>query len=347
MSAYCLTLSRRLTKFATEREALRNLGLDYFDIFFSPAAGPRYFVTAGFERVFLRTPITTPKYFVAASSGALRFTSLLCSKYTGVDLFAKFEHELCKFSISYKDTPQQLATKLRELFSGYTHDLVEQLLNDSQHRVCIFVSQVHDWIATTPRMGAAFAASLLGNFAHSGAQNLLYRRLCFYTGDKPPNTVIDSTKVEFYPLTHENFHTVLVASAAIPFRVASPRHMPGVGDGVFVDGGLGDYMMNVQVRKNALLLSHTSRVYRTWMDTLVPYRKLPDDDFEYVSVLHPRKEFVGSLADKRIPSRMDWDRYANRPELRYKLWQDCIQRSVEHFPRNLLDDALIELRNSR
>lgn len=208
----------------------------------------------------------------------------------------------------------QVGRNLAKLFEGYTPALVDQLLNDPQHSVCIFVSQLRPWVSTASRtvQYGAFALSICGNYASTSAQRLLYKRLCFYSGDPPSPGVISALpgEVEFHPLTPQNFHSVLHATAAIPFRVAPPDHMPGVGPGLFVDGGLGDYMVNSHmVERPALLVSHTPRVQATWMDTLVPYRSPPQSVFDNLSVLFPSPEFVRALPGGRLPSVRDWETY--------------------------------------
>mmetsp|Transcript_20099 Transcript_20099/g.34614 ORF Transcript_20099/g.34614 Transcript_20099/m.34614 type:complete len:377 (+) Transcript_20099:113-1243(+) len=351
---YALRLSSSLKDDQQERERLESEGLNYFDVFFGPATGPRFLATAGFERAFLDTKPTRNKYFVGGSAGALRFTALLFSRLTGQDYLTPFINAYCNIRYETGDPAARITGELDKVLDVLVRpSAVDALLRDHEHRLLVFVSRIRPWSAALYERSPhahllSYLPFLFSNFVHPPSTPLLFERLCFYSGPTldpaylfRPHPVTDPV---FIRLTADNFRAVLRASCSIPRIILPVTNIPGVGDGCYVDGGLGDYQLNSCVaHKPALLLSHRRSVKATWFDNFVPLRAPPPNFFQHVSVIYPTSHFLRSLPACKVPAKRDWEDLAHDPARRIRNWTAAAHASTHAFPStSLLRNCLLD-----
>eukprot|EP00741_Cyanophora_paradoxa_P000006 tig00000017_g6.t1 len=365
---YRLRLSQALSLSRLERERLAERGLDYFNapavapapfevgVFFGPASGPKFCATAGFEHAARHAELTGRKYFIGASAGALRFTALLLSRMFNQDITSVFEERYAGIRYAKGDLPPRTTAEFgRTLDALCEPERVAALLSpENPHSLCILVSRVKEWAGSLSPVLQKLAGTpfLIGNYAGAAGarlQVLLYERLCFYTGPEPPSALLhrvqnSPVELQFYRLTPENFRPALHASCAIPFIIEPVTEIPGTGPGLYIDGGLADYQLNVAVEAPALLLSHSRNVKATWMDVWVPGKRPHPACFEHCSVVWPGADLVGAFPGGSVPTKRDWERWAG-PDLeheRIRRWLGSIQKSREAWPADLLAGCSVE-----
>lgn len=99
---------------------------------------------------------------------------------------------------------------------------------------------------------------------------------------------------------------MLHATTCVPFvseRCTYIHGAPDKGHGLFFDGALSDYHINLAALPGhpVLLLNDSPRVKQTVFDVLVPWRRAPRALLVRCSVLYPTAAFAAALPDKALP----------------------------------------------
>jgi hypothetical protein len=104
------------------------------------------------------------------------------------------------------------------------------------------------------------------------------------------------------------------------------RNIEGAGIGVFRDGGLLDYHIDLpfDLRPGALVLCphFLPRIIPGWFDRFAPWRRA-----QYGArtvVIAPTDRFIAGLPNKKIPCRKDFWAYAGRDDERKKAWKKAV-----------------------
>ena len=178
-----------------------------------------------------------------------------------------------------------------------------------------------------------------GNFIHRRLLGWFFQRGLFYDPrHMPPFAGMQDLPMQRIPLTPENMGQGLLASGSIPWVMAGVTNIPGAPQGVYRDGGVIDYHMDLPFLKNqrdgiVLFPHYQERVVPGWFDKQIPWRKPRPANRENILLLVPSPAFVESLPDKKIPDRNDFYTHKGRDKERMGKWK----RSVE-MSRRLVDE---------
>ncbi|KAI8810977.1 hypothetical protein BJ742DRAFT_799390 [Cladochytrium replicatum] len=337
----------------TEQLRLQRQGLDYFNVFFGPASGPRIFTTCGFEKAvraaWSQGRFRDEKWLVGASASSLRFAALIASIATNRNITNQIKEHFCEMMYKHGDTTAVLRPMMEEMYRiAAPEEALDAILGHQNLRLAILVGNVREPYRSWPEWGfrAAFLSYAIGNVVHPEALRGLLSRVCFYTGNEPPtfleNGLGGKEGIEFVRLTKENLYPVFHATTCIPFVQEPIEYIPGYGKGHFIDGAATDYMLN------SILTSQTHRglllsdkfdgvVRRTAFDIYVPWRNLPPEFRSHCSVVCPDPSFIDTLPERKMPNVGDWFKreYIERPALRQENWKATYNLSTRNFVEGL------------
>ncbi|KNC99759.1 uncharacterized protein SPPG_09257 [Spizellomyces punctatus DAOM BR117] len=285
----------------TERQSLESADLDYFSIYIAPASGPSGLTTTGFEsrikNLYAKSKLSGTKWLVGSSTGAMRFMALIGSLVsTERNLTEELMKHYCWMQYNAGDTPQILRPMMDQLYRLVAPpDLMSDILTHPQFRLAIIVSNIRDSYQQLPdwALRAVLGCYAVGNLVNERALTGLCERIVFYSGDEVPKFLANGfggeNNTRFVKLVKENVYEVLHGTTCIPFVQERCESIPGAGEGLYLDGALTDYMLNVQFTDpshRALLLSDqpTSNVYPTALDAMFRWRTVPISYLEHCSI---------------------------------------------------------------
>jgi hypothetical protein len=143
--------------------------------------------------------------------------------------------------------------------------------------------------------------------------------------------------LERTPLTATNLAASIRASGAIPLVLHGVHNIDGAPAGVYRDGGIIDYHLDLptSVGGKLTLYPHFYDYLKPgWFDKRLPWRRHRPEHVDKTIVICPSAEFVAGLPNARIPDRTDFQTMS--PELRRKVWRSVVA-ACEALAEDLVD----------
>ncbi len=143
-------------------------------------------------------------------------------------------------------------------------------------------------------------------------------------------------------LTPQNLRSALLASGSIPMVMEAVRDIPGAAPGVYRDGGLLDYHLDLPYTAPGVILypHFIDRVVPGWFDKTIPWRKHNAEQLRDVLLLAPSPEYLERLPHRKLPDRKDFNRYVYDNDGREAYWRKAMSESQR------LGDEFLELADS-
>ncbi|MBD3657302.1 MULTISPECIES: patatin-like phospholipase family protein [Marinobacter] len=140
-------------------------------------------------------------------------------------------------------------------------------------------------------------------------------------------------------LTRDNLLPALLASASIPLVMSGVRNIPGAPEGVYRDGGLLDYHLDLPYEQPGVILypHFTDRVVPGWFDKSLPWRRGDATRLQDVLLVAPSPAYLETLPDRKLPDRKDFERYLGDDAGRERAWRRAVAES------DRLGDEFMEL----
>lgn len=341
-----------------------NSFLRFYSYFFLPAAGPKAFVSSGFEQLMLEElhrmkgeeVVEDEKtwHLIAGSTGALRALALITSTISTKDHTALLKDQFCNMYYGHGMTGEDLHPMMVQAFEiAAPSKLLPQALGHSRLRVAIMVCRIRYFTHLSTILMRLFFVLLwtLNLFSHK-LLSLFVERLCFYSGPSPPRDLDTDTPVLFFPLTEENTHQILHATTCIPFISRPCTYISGLGRGIYLDGGVTDYYLNTGLDASddeihGLLLADiepsNKRIPRSALDALNPFFALgagrqSDDRFSSICTIRPSSRFVEALPAATLPSVNDWfnSDFIREPAKRQESWNHAFELSRREWAKSFI-----------
>lgn len=154
----------------------------------------------------------------------------------------------------------------------------------------------------------------------------------------PVSSLVDFPSHEV-PLSRDNLLPALLASASIPLVMSGVRNIPGAPEGVYRDGGLLDYHLDLPYQQPGIILypHFTDRVVPGWFDKTLPWRRGDASRLQDVVLVSPSPDYLATLPDRKLPDRKDFEKYAGDDAGRERAWRRAIAES------DRLGDEFLEL----
>ena len=154
----------------------------------------------------------------------------------------------------------------------------------------------------------------------------------------PVSSLVDFPSHEV-PLSRDNLLPALLASASIPLVMSGVRNIPGAPEGVYRDGGLLDYHLDLPYQQPGIVLypHFTDRVVPGWFDKTLPWRRGDASRLQDVVLVSPSPDYLATLPDRKLPDRKDFEKYVGDDAGRERAWRRAILES------DRLGDGFLEL----
>lgn len=135
----------------------------------------------------------------------------------------------------------------------------------------------------------------------------------------------------------------LLASASIPMVMSGVVNIPGAPAGLYRDGGLLDYHLDLPYQQPGVVLypHFTDRIIPGWFDKPLPWRKSNASHVQDVLLVSPSADYLASLPNGKLPDRRDFEKYLGDDVGREKSWRRAIAESER------LGDDFMELVEKR
>lgn len=189
------------------------------------------------------------------------------------------------------------------------------------------------------------AASALANLLHRSQIRWFYQRtLLHHPAGRLPLAEERAFATRAVPLQQNNIKAALMASGAIPLIMKGIPGIPGAPPGVYRDGGIIDYHLDLPFRPKTpgiVLYPHfIDRIIPGWFDKHLSWRRATADNLADMLLISPTPDFIKSLPNQKIPDREDFKHYFQRDDDRIAAWYTVARQSRQ------LAEAFLEVCNS-
>lgn len=317
------------------RAHIMESGLQPSDVHLIPGAagGPKALGIQGLDMALFGhwlPQAPQPRSLVGASIGSWRFASVcLPDPVAGLQRLGElYTTQRFPKGISVAEISRRCAQMLDDLLDGQDDYL---LSNPIYHLNIMVVKALRSLQQDHPRslglgLGGVVGANLLGrrHLRHWFERVIIHdERL------HPPLDKMQDFITSFVSLSRDNLRPALLASGSIPMVMEAVRHIPGASEGVFRDGGLLDYHLDLPWRTPGVVLypHFINRVVPGWFDKGLPWRKANAGQIGDVLLVAPSATYLARLPYGKLPDRKDYRRFINDDQGRETYWRRAMSES--------------------
>jgi len=313
------------------------------------SGGAKWLVLSQLDRVIvdrILPALTTPVHLVGSSIGSWRFACYAQDR--PLDAITRFEEAYLEQR--YSDAPdiQEITTRSREILSEILgkHG-PEEILSHPVLRTHVITVRAKS-IAASERpmvLGASLLLAASANvISRKSLGTLFVRSIFFDSRDLPPFHGVQGFPLEQTKLTPDNLADSIRASGSIPLVLSGVRDIAGAPAGVYRDGGIIDYHLDLPTSaddKLTLFPHFYDYLKPGWFDKKLEWRRNRPESIDRTVLVCPSPEFVEKLPNRKIPDRTDFQTMT--PELRRKVWRSVVaecERMADEFNEVLEMDRL-------
>ncbi len=298
------------------------------------SGGPKWLVLAGMDRVLpdFIGKRKDPLFLIGSSIGSWRMAAL--AQRNPVTAVETFEEAYISQSYSAKPDIHEVTRELYRVMDNYLDgDSIDHILSHPFMRSNIVaVRSLSMGKSDIALIQLAFlSAAALSNLISRRLLKCYYRRALFFDSrEESPFIGMNDFPIDRAPLTRENFRKVLQASGSIPLVMEGVREISGAPAGVYRDGGIIDYHLDIPFNvgpEEIVLYPHFfGHIVPGWFDKALK-RRPSSANMENVVLVAPSDEFVKSLPIGKIPDRKDFKLFLGRDDERVRYWKEVASRS--------------------
>ncbi len=297
------------------------------------AGGPKWLVLYHLDRLMLSGFFGhggAPVDFIGSSIGAWRFAAWCQDDAAGA--LDRFRDAYIHQRYDQRPTPAEVTAESRRVMEDYIDDVgVEQILANPSRRLNILVVKCRHLVACEDkvRMGLGLAAAAGANAIRRTFLKYFFHR-CLFGDPRHPLPLDGGGALPFtrYPLKSGNFKDALLASGSIPLVMSGVRAIADADGGVYRDGGMIDYHLNLPYRLppgELVLMPHFSgKVIPGWLDKPLRWRRPAKVNMDQVVMIAPAPELVARLPGAKIPDRTDFKIFFQKNEERFAAWKEAL-----------------------
>ena len=299
------------------------------------SGGAKWLVLSQLDRVVageILPRLEAPVHTIGTSIGAWRFAC-----YTQRDPLAaidRFEEAYVEQTYSEKPDRAEITRKSTEILHEVIPDAeVGFMLEHPVLRMHVMTVRSRHALASesTPVLLAGLMTTASLNAVSRRSLGLFFERALFHDErDRPPFLGLEGFPLQEVPMTTENLKRVVLATGSIPLVLEGVADVPGAKPGVYRDGGVIDYHLDLphsHDERLALYLHFYDYLKPGWFDKKLGWRQASAENTANTLLVSPSAEFVASLPYGKIPDRHDFADYPERE--RIQAWREVVNACEE------------------
>lgn len=341
-------MKNNLTVLAGKRalEILRDGGLkpEMVHVVAGAAGGPKWLALNGLDRAIFSSWLTGsdhPVFLIGSSIGAWRFAAIAQGMESGA--YDRFERAYLDQRYSLNPTAAEVTGGSARVMDAFLDNKgIQAVLSNTRFRLSIMTVRCRGPFSRDERytLGPSMLLAALANVLSRKLLGLFFSRALFFDPRTlPPFFDLNGFPLQRVPLMQENMSSALLASGSIPLIMEGVKNPAGASPGVYRDGGIIDYHLDIPFGSGGLVLfpHYTDHIVPGWLDKMLMWRKPSPANQENVVVVCPSASFVERLPYGKIPDRDDFISFRSRDVERVAFWKKAIDAS------RALGDEFLEL----
>ncbi len=327
----------RLHFFAGSRalEKIRDNGLQPDDIMTmtGAAGGPKWLILGGLDQALFSSWFKMrrkPLFLVGSSSGAWRFA--MVAQDDPIEAVNRFADAYTNQFYTDNPTREDIHFEAwRILKTAIPPKTAERILKHPFLRIAIVAVRCNGLAAKETKLiqMAGMLVAMAVNTIHRRGLGLFFKRFIFHDSrNRPPIRQTGAFPPHWVPLTSASLPQALLASGSIPLMMPGVTTIEGAPAGIYRDGGVIDYHMNLPWKVNGgivLFTHYTDRIIPGWLDKKFSWRHPTEAESADVLMVAPTRQFLASLPYGKIPDRNDFYQLKGNDRLRVAYWQEAFE----------------------
>jgi len=313
------------------------------------SGGAKWLALSQLDRAILQTIVPrlqSPVHLIGSSIGSWRFAC-----YGQADPLAAIDRfELAYLEQHYSPDPDidEITVKSREIIDFIMRENgVSQALSHPVLRPHVLAVRAKHLVATEApvALGAGLMAAATLNVVSRRSLGLFFERALFYDErNVPPCFDANGFPMQQVPLTPENYKDAIVASGSIPMVLKGVRNIAGARPGVYRDGGVIDYHLDLPQSapdKLTLFPHFYGHITPGWFDKKLSWRRPNPINIDRTILVSPSDEFVAALPLSKIPDRRDFVDFSSLERKRnWRIVVKACERMADEFVEVIERDQL-------
>jgi hypothetical protein len=301
------------------------------------AGGPKWLVLYGMDKAITSwLPVKRKNllYLTGSSIGAWRFAAY--ASRNNKKSLERFRETYLGQKYSERPDADEVSNETERIMNVYLNEkAAEEILSHPYIRLNFFAVKCFNLLKSSNKvaLSSGLAAVTVMNFFSRKNIKYFFNRALFYDPrNKPPYFDMNDFPIQRIPLTKKNLKPALMASGSIPLVMKGIENITGAEKGVYRDGGLIDYHLDIPHTgdDNGLVLfpHYTSDIIPGWFDKMISFRKPSAENFKNVLFIAPSAEFIKKLPFGKIPDRNDFINFKGRDSDRINYWSSASEAGI-------------------
>jgi hypothetical protein len=306
------------------------------------SGGAKWLVLSQLDRVIIDRvlpKLAAPVYLVGSSIGTWRFACY--AQRDPAAAIDRFEEAYLEQRYSERPDADEITARSAEILEHVlSADGAREILTNPVLRTNVITVRARHIAASEwrPALGAGLAVAATSNIVSRRSLGAFFVRSLFYDSrDLPPFFDTGGFPLERTPLTEENLAASVRASGSIPLVLRGVRDIAGAPRGVYRDGGIIDYHLDLPTSpdgKLTLFPHFFSYLKPGWFDKNLGWRRHRPENIDRTVLICPSADFVSRLPNGKVPDRTDFQ--TMEPAYRRKVWRNVVA-ACEALADELLD----------
>ena len=299
------------------------------------SGGAKWLVLSQLDRVIaerILPKLDYPVHLIGSSIGSWRHACYAQSNpLAAID---RFESVYLNQTFSANPDRQEITDKGREVLQHvFGEQGAQEIVSHPVLRTHILA--VRSGVLTSSDskwlLGIGLAAVAAANLVSRRTLGIFFSRGLFYDArDLPPFFDMKGFPMERIILSKDNIIDAVQASGSVPLVIAGVENIEGAPNGVYRDGGLIDYHLDLPLSppgRLTLFPHFFERLIPGWFDKKLRWRKPSPHHTDRTILICPSAEFVSRLPYAKIPDRTDFVKMGQAQRL--ESWRKAVSACTE------------------
>jgi hypothetical protein len=288
------------------------------------SGGAKWLVLSQLDRVIIERilpKLAGPVHLVGSSIGAWRFACY--GQSSPLDALNRFEEAYLEQTYSARPNAAEITSKSREILQHVLGEKgASEIIAHSHIRLHVLTVRSR-WLTSSeyrPLLASGLLAAACANALSRRTLGMFFCRGLFYDPrDLPPLYNATGFPLERIILTRENLQDAVVASGSIPMVLLGVRNIHGAPPGIYRDGGVIDYHLDLPLGEPDRLTLYPhffGQLVPGWFDKRLRWRRHNPLHIDRTVLICPSPEFIARLPYGRVPDRTDFVRMSAKERVR-------------------------------